>query len=68
MKRTKKELAERKAKATEIAAMYVTVANGGRMQNNIGVTKENPKWVDSDGPNLSHTLSYFRVIPAPKKP
>ena len=68
MKRTKKELAERKAKAVEIAAMYNTVANGGRMQENIGVTKEDPKWVESDGPNLSCHLSLFRVIPAPKKP
>lgn len=68
MKRTKKELAERKAKAAEIAAMYNTVANGGRMQLDIGATKENPKWVEGNGPNISSNLSHYRAIPAKKKP
>ncbi len=66
MKRTKKELAERKAKAAEIAAMYNTVAGGGRMQVDIG--GENPKWAEGNGPNLSSNLSHYRAIPAPKKP
>lgn len=67
MKRTKKQIAERKAKAAEIAALYTTVANGGRMQENYG-NKANPNWLESDGPTLSCDLSCFRVIPAPKKP
>jgi antirestriction protein len=62
MKRTKKELAERKAAAAEIAAMYATVANGGRMQEKYG-----GEWVSSNGPNLSNKLSHFRAIPAPAK-
>ena len=69
MKRTKKELKERKAKAAEIAAMYATVANGGRMQKNIG--KNYPgliSWIEDEGPTLNCDLSYFRAIPAPKKP
>ena len=70
MKRTKKELAERKAKAAEIAALYNTVANGGRMQEKI--TRPEPPyaslWIDSSGPNLSSDLAEFRVIPAPRKP
>lgn len=61
-KRTKQELAERKAAAAEIAAMYNTVANGGKMERKIG-----PDWVESDGPDLGWNLSYFRVIPAKKK-
>lgn len=67
MKRTKKELKERKAKAAEIAALYATVASGGRMQENFGTTV-NPYWRESDGPDLSSDLSLFRAIPAPKKP
>ena len=66
MKRTKKELAERKAKAAEIAAMYTTVANGGRMQELI--SKLSGKWIASNGPALNNDLSYYRAIPAPKKP
>ena len=66
MKRTKKELAERKAKAEEIAAMYVTVANGGRMEELI--SKSSGKWIASNGPALNNDLSYYRAIPAPKKP
>lgn len=67
MKRTKKQIAERKAKAAEIAALYATVANGGRMQRNYG-NKANPSWAESEGPNLSYDLSLFRAIPAPRKP
>lgn len=67
MKRTKKELAERKARAAEIAAMYATVANGGRMQE-VNMTLIGPKWLESDGPTLDCDLSQFRVIPTPKKP
>lgn len=67
MKRTKKELKERKARAAEIAALYNTVANGGRLQRNYG-DKANPSWAESEGPSLSSDLSLFRVIPAPKKP
>ena len=67
MKRTKKELAERKAKAAEIAAMYTTVANGGRMQE-ANMTQLGIKWLEGDGPTLSCDLSLFRAIPAPKKP
>lgn len=65
MKRTKKELAERKAKAAEIAALYNTVANGGRMKWRCNVSGE---WVASNGPTLHDDLCDFRVIPAPKKP
>jgi hypothetical protein len=68
MKRTKKQLKERKAAAAEIAALYTTVANGGRMQLNIG--KNEPgltNWIEVDGPDLSCDLSYYRAIPAPKK-
>ena len=69
MKRTKKELKERKAAAAEIAAMYATVANGGRMQENIsGDWSLAKRWVETGGPNLSSDLSLFRAIPAPKKP
>lgn len=69
MKRTKKELAERKAKAAEIAALYNTVANGGRMQECRAVISEGKtKWPESDGPTLSSELSLFRAIPAPRKP
>ena len=67
MKRTKKQIAERKAKAAEIAALYNTVANGGRMQYNYG-SKEYPAWREDHGPSLIHDLSFFRAIPAPKKP
>lgn len=67
MKRTKKELAERKAKAAEIAAMYNTVANGGRMQENNGFAGSKA-WQESDGPTLADSLLDFRAIPAPKKP
>jgi hypothetical protein len=63
MKRTKKELAERKAKAAEIAAMYNTVAGGGKMQEHNGKA-----WHESNGPTLADSLLDFRVIPAPKKP
>ena len=64
MKRTKKELAERKARAAEIAAMYATVANGGRMKWRCNVSGE---WVASNGPTLHDDLCDFRAIPAPKK-
>lgn len=67
MKRTKKQIAERKARSAEIAALYATVANGGNMQENYG-NKVNPNWIESDGPTLSCDLSYFRAIPAPRKP
>lgn len=67
MKRTKKELKERKEKAAEIAALYATVASGGRIQENYG-SKANPNWAESNGPFLIDDLSFFRVIPAPKKP
>ena len=63
MKRTKKQLAERKAAAAEIAAMYATVANGGRMQE-----KHMDQWISSNGPDISSNLSKYRAIPAPKKP
>jgi hypothetical protein len=63
MKRTKKQIAERKAKAAEIAAMYATVAGGGRMQEHNGKA-----WQESNGPTLADSLLDFRVIPAPKKP
>lgn len=70
MKRTKKELAERKAKAAEIAALYTTVANGGRLQEKI--TRPEPPyatlWIESEGPTLRSDLSLYRAIPAPKKP
>ena len=65
MKRTKKELAKRKAKAAEIAALYNTVANGGRMKWRCNVSGE---WVASNGPTLHDDLCDFRVIPAPRKP
>lgn len=70
MKRTKKELAERKAKAAEIAALYTTVANGGKMQDSRLQDSNSTmiKWLESEGPNLSSDLSLFRVIPAPGKP
>ncbi len=69
MKRTKKELAERKAKAAEIAAMYNTVAGGGKMQEyNSSGWSLNKRWAETDGPDLASDLSVFRVIPAPKKP
>jgi hypothetical protein len=69
MKRTKKQLAERKAKAAEIAAMYTTVAGGGRMQEyNSSGWSLNKRWAETDGPDLASDLSVFRVIPAPKKP
>ena len=69
MKRTKKELAERKAKAAELAAMYNTVAGGGRMQEyNSSGWGLNKRWAETDGPDLASDLSFFRVIPAPKKP
>jgi hypothetical protein len=64
-KRTKKQIAERKAKAAEIAAMYNTVAGGGRMQfhySEKGWTEE------TAGPDLASNLSLYRAIPAPKKP
>ena len=64
MKRTKKELAERKAKAAELAAMYTTVAGGGRMQFHYS----EKGWTEDAGPDLSSNLSKYRVIPAPKKP
>ena len=65
MKRTKKELAERKAKAAELAAMYNTVAGGGRMQFHYS----EKGWMDDPvGPDLASNLSLYRVIPAPKKP
>jgi hypothetical protein len=65
MKRTKKQIAERKAKAAEIAAMYNTVANGGRMQFHYS----EKGWMDDPGgPDLASNLSKYRVIPAPKKP
>jgi hypothetical protein len=68
MKRTKKQLKERKEKAAEIAAMYNTVANGGKMQeynaSGWGLMK---RWAETDGPDLASDLSVFRVIPAPKK-
>ena len=67
MKRTKKQIAERKAKAAEIAAMYNTVANGGRMQENFGFAGS-AAWQESNGPTLADSLLDFRVIPAPKKP
>ena len=69
MKRTKKQLAERKAKAAEIAAMYATVANGGRMQEKFIRTKtqQTSSWVSSSGPDLGSDLSHFRAIPAPAK-
>jgi hypothetical protein len=67
-KRTKKQLAERKAKAAEIAAMYTTVANGGRLQeNNASDWSLIKRWVETDGPDLSSDLSLYRAIPAPKK-
>lgn len=66
-KRTKKQLKERKEKAAEIAAMYNTVAGGGRMQENFGTTV-NPYWRESEGPNLDEDLAHYRAIPAPKKP
>ena len=47
--------------------MYTTVANSGNMQENYG-NKVNPNWIESDGPTLSCDLSYFRAIPAPRKP
>jgi hypothetical protein len=65
MKRTKKQLAERKAKAAEIAAMYTTVAGGGRLQ--FRCSKKG--WIeDPVGPDLSCDLAISRAIPAPKKP
>lgn len=68
MKRTKKELAERKAKAAEIAAMYNTVAGGGKMQEyNSSGWSLNKRWAETDGPDLASDLSVFRAIPAPKK-
>jgi hypothetical protein len=64
MKRTKKELAERKAKAAELAAMYTTVAGGGIMQFGYG----EKGWTEETvGPDLASNLSLYRVIPAPKK-
>ena len=64
MKRTKKQLAERKTKAAEIAALYNTVSGGGRMQ--FRCSKKG--WIeDPVGPDLMCDLSIFRVIPAPKK-
>ena len=66
MKRTKKQIAERKAKAAEIAAMYTTVANGGRMQEHNG-GPIGAAWGESDGPTLADSLLDFRAIPAPKK-
>lgn len=69
MKRTKKQITERKAKAAEIAALYATVANGGRMQEKI--TRAEPPWtsmwISSRGPDLNSDLSYYRAIPAPAK-
>jgi len=68
MKRTKKQLAERKAKAAEIAAMYNTVAGGGRMQQDVGGSSSRV-WIESNGPHLACDLARFRAIPAPiKKP
>ena len=47
--------------------MYATVANGGRMQE-LTSTIPSKKWIESEGPTLRNGLSFFRVIPAPKKP
>ena len=60
MKKTKQE------KAAEIAAMYATVANGGKMQVLIGGPKS--KWIQSSGPDLASDLALHRAIPARKKP
>jgi hypothetical protein len=59
---------EIKAKSSELAALYTSVAAGKQLQFHCGETF--PIWVDCnpmDSPRLSSDLSYYRVKPEPRR-
>jgi hypothetical protein len=59
---------EIKAKSSELAALYTSLAAGKQIQFHCGETF--PIWVDCkpmDTPRLSSDLSYYRIKPEPRR-